>query len=476
MHLKNITLENFRCFDRLSVPLHPRLTVLVAENGGGKTSVLDGISLGLSPALRALSSANQRLPGPGIEDTDFRLLTTPAGKTEVRADYVQIILETTDKQKWDVWKGVMKGASPPVKYGQAALQRLTDILLSYKTDSPELLPIFAYYGARRGWIDIPQRIRQNKYKAVDYGYPTSALYGCLDALTDFKEMMKWFDTEEAGEIRRQRDSEDYEGSRVLDCVREAIPYVLGDSYYQPHFDGRHKFMIKSKKGPALLRVSQLSQGYQSMLALVMDFSRRLALGNSQFATYHASAASITNRAIEYARHWDEISADDAFIWLTRGPVLAPAIMLVDEIDLHLHPSWQQNVLHDLMAAFPHTQFIVTTHSPQVLTTVKRENIRILAQDEDGIWSADMPKEETKGVESSLAMNDVMGVNQIPPVPEAGWRNDYTALIESGKHDSPEGTELRDKLVALYGAQHPIILDFDRLIRFQAFKTKQAKRD
>ena len=88
----------------------------------------------------------------------------------------------------------------------------------------------------------------------------------------------------------------------------------------------------------------------------------------------------------------------------------------------------------------------------------------------------MPDEETKGVESSSAMNDVMGVNQLPPVPEAGWRNDYTALIENADHESPEGRELRNKLVALYSAHHPIILDFDRLIRFQAFKTKQAKRD
>jgi predicted ATP-binding protein involved in virulence len=152
-------------------------------------------------------------------------------------------------------------------------------------------------------------------------------------------------------------------------------------------------------------------------------------------------------------------------------------MLIDEIDLHLHPSWQQRVLPDLMRVFPGTQFIVTTHSPQVLTTVNRENIRILARNENGVWRAEKPREETKGVESSSAMNDVMGVNQIPCVPEAAWRNEYTALIEDGIHDSPEGTNLRDNLVALYGVQHPIILDFDRLIRFQAFKRKQAaKRD
>lgn len=104
--------------------------------------------------------------------------------------------------------------------------------------------------------------------------------------------------------------------------------------------------------------------------------------------------------------------------------------MIDEVDMHLHPEWQQLILGAMTEAFPLIQFMVTTHSPQVLSTVKRENIRILAQDADGLWSADMPDEETKGVESSTAMNDVMGVNQVPPVPEAGWRNDYTALIET----------------------------------------------
>ena len=66
MHLKSITLKNFRCFDELRLELHPRLTVLVADNGGGKTSVLDAIAVGLSPVLRRFSTADQRLSGFGI--------------------------------------------------------------------------------------------------------------------------------------------------------------------------------------------------------------------------------------------------------------------------------------------------------------------------------------------------------------------------------------------------------------------------
>jgi len=482
MHLKNITLENYRCFDRLSVPLHPRLTVLVAENGGGKTSVLDGIAAGLAPVVRSFSSANQRLGDeqsgglPEIQDTDFRQVASAkskGGEQSIASDFAKISLESTAETKWEILRHSVgekvTSESPEI---QAYASR---ILSSFKTDAPEFMPVFAYYGATRGTIEVPERLRDSK---VNYNYPTSSLAGALDPRTDFKEMLKWFDLEEAAELRAARDSSlprILTESRALATVRAALASLLGDAYVKPQFNDKHKFVVKTKTGPGELQVTQLSQGYQSMLALGMDFARRLALANPDFASNFVDKKKVRDQYAEHIAYfiaqWNPNDEEKPLL----GPSWAPAVMLVDEIDLHLHPSWQQRVLHDLMRAFPGTQFIVTTHSPQVLSTAKRENIRILAQDAYGLWSADMPDEETKGIESSTAMNDVMGVNPVPPVPEAEWRNDYIALIESGNHDSPEGKELRDKLVAHYKARHPIILDFDRLIRFQAFKTKQTKR-
>ena len=148
-------------------------------------------------------------------------------------------------------------------------------------------------------------------------------------------------------------------------------------------------------------------------------------------------------------------------------------MLVDEIDLHLHPSWQQRVLSDLMRTFPNTQFIVTTHSPQVLTTVKNESIRILTKDHEDKWMADAPAEQTRGVESADALYNAMGVDPVPPVKEAKQLYSYRALIENGEHGTEEGQSLREKLVQHFGADHPLIRDCDRLIRFQQFKRRQS---
>lgn len=445
MHLKEIILRDFRCFDSLTIDLHPRLTVLVAENGGGKTSVLDGIAAGLTPVLKSLSSANQRLSGPGIKDTDFRILPA-TGRIELKAPFTQIVLKTTSGWVWDVWRPSAQGAQPPDKIGQEDLNPLLEIPKSYATDAIKTLPVFAYYGAQRGLIEIPKRLRENRTKTINYNYPPSGLFGALDAQSDFKEMLKWFDAEETSEWREQKDSEYLVKSVPLDTVRNAITEVFGKTYYDPHFDSKHKFCVRSHGEPAKLQVSQLSQGYQSMLALVMDYARRLALANEHLAEGN-QAAPFWTEALSFYRQGLPFSPEDELDFISRGPVLAPAIMLIDEVDLHLHPTWQQRVLGDLMRAFPHTQFIVTTHSPQVLTTVRRDNIRVLGRDADGKWQAAMPAHSPLGQESADALARIMGTHPRPDLPLLEDVHAYEQLARAGLTPSPEAQAVLSRLTA-----------------------------
>lgn len=119
-------------------------------------------------------------------------------------------------------------------------------------------------------------------------------------------------------------------------------------------------------------------------------------------------------------------------------------MLVDEIDLHLHPSWQQRVLHDLIRAFPTTQFIVTTHSPQVLTTVNRENIRILQTTETGV-EAKKPDFSPLAHESGDALAKVMGTHREPPLPLQDDIRQYEQWVRAEQEQTPEAQALRTKL-------------------------------
>ena len=360
------------------------------------------------------------------------------------SDYTQISVETMEDLEWRVWRFSIKGKRRRPKPRQGNLTNYCyTVLDSLKSKDRKLLPIFAYYGARRGWIQ-----RRSSESKVDYTQPTSALVGALESLGDFTEMLKWFYLEENFELRKNkgRTPENSSESPALFAVRTAIERILEGHYTEPHFNSKNQFVVKEKDGPQELQISQLSQGYQGMFALAMDFARRLAIGNSHM-----------------------FSPEDQL----GGFGHAPAIMLVDEIDLHLHPSWQQRVLSDLMHTFPNTQFIVTTHSPQVLTTVKNESIRILAKDHEDKWMASTPAEQTRGVESADALHSAMGVDPVPPVEEAKQLDDYRALIENGEHETQQGQSLRKKLVQHFGADHPLIRDCDRLIRFQEFKRRQS---
>lgn len=485
MRLNKITLNNFRCFEHLELDLHPRLTVLVGKNGAGKTAILDAVSVGLSPALRYLSSVNQRLSSSRIKDSDVRIEPWGRRGDQERwgaCDFSQVIVETTSDLKWETWKASAKGKTPKTRIGESALaSAMASISESFKSEKPELLPIFSYYGAQRGYIEIPKRIRAS---TKNYDYPTAALIDALNAQSDFREMLKWFDLEESAELRSNKGCrpEEYEESPALSAVRVAIEQILGGDYSNPRFNRDHKFIVDAKQGPTPLQVSQLSQGYQSMLALAMDFARRMAIGNSHLHRFFdQSNNDVVDAFLESLRelnpHWFDKSEGLSLPSFSTPTLLAPGIMLIDEVDLHLHPAWQQRVLSDLLRAFPSTQFIVTTHSPQVLSTVPAECIRVLTTERDEESGQQRiviqpVTQQTLGVASSDVLAEVMGTDPVPDIAEARQLSRYMALIQQDLEDSDDAQQLLTVLNRHFGADHPQMLECQRLSRLQALKRRR----
>jgi predicted ATP-binding protein involved in virulence len=484
MHLKSITLHNFRCFDDLSLELHPRLTVLVAENGGGKTTILDAIAIALAPLLKAFSSAAQRIGGeddplPSFKDTDFRLVSPPKGKGSVSwipAREASVSITTTDGLSWTVERSSTDPsqghqddiAVPPSIAAFAASQ---DQLIR---DGKEwLLPVVAYYGANRGTFEIPERIRETK---VAYDFPTAAFVGALNPQTDFKEILKWFDATEAAELRAIRDTvhttdpESWpEEHPALGCVRGTLSILLGDKYSNPRLNERRKLVVDSNpdslpqsqdqgdlfpRSP-VLQVSQLSQGYQSMLALGMDFARRMATANPSFESVEQLPDGTFTCPPAIRSFIEKYPPSDKADTTVHQPCWAPAIMLIDEIDLHLHPSWQQRVLPDLMRAFPATQFIVTTHSPQVVSTVPSDCLVIIKEGKD----FEAP-EGTDGAEAQRVLENVFQVPRRPDTEMARALDQYMRLVDERKWDSPDALELRAKLDQWSKGQEPRLLEAD----------------
>lgn len=130
-----------------------------------------------------------------------------------------------------------------------------------------------------------------------------------------------------------------------------------------------------------MKVSQLGDGVRCMVGLVGDLACRCAMLN----------ISMGRDAVKSAR----------------------GVVLIDEIDLHLHPAWQQTIISDFQKAFPKLQLIVTTHSPQVLSTVHGENIRILDRDRNGAVFAGKPIGQSYGEPSGDVLHSIMMVDPQP---------------------------------------------------------------
>ena len=275
------------------------------------------------------------------------------------------------------------------------------------------LPIIANYDANRAVFDAPQRRRGFKTEFRRY----AALEGALSARTNFREFFKWFYAKENEELREQKARRNFDFRlKDLNAVRKAIErMVRGVS--DPRIElGPLRFVVSVDSGskPENLTLNQLSGGYRIMLALAADLAWRMAQGNPHL----------------------------------EDPLASEAIVLIDEIELHLHPSWQQRVLPDLARTFPNTQFVVSTHSPQVLTSVRPDRVVELRR-ENGNIVAEPASAPTYGAEAGDVLATVMGVKERPSGNEfVEYLGKYTRLVSRERGESEEAISLRRKLESL----------------------------
>jgi predicted ATP-binding protein involved in virulence len=123
----------------------------------------------------------------------------------------------------------------------------------------------------------------------------------------------------------------------------------------------------------------------------------------------------------------------------------PGVVLIDEVDMHLHPRWQQLVIQLLRTAFPDVQFIVSTHSPHVLTTVRKDSIRIIRGDENGNWTTAPPKHSPLGQESGDALAFVMGAHARPQLDLLNDVHAYEQLARAGQAQSEQAVGILRRL-------------------------------
>ena len=406
MKLKSVTIENYRAIENLVLPLNPQLTVLHGDNGQGKTSVLSAIAVGLVGAVDIL--------GPHLHKSniDFSEEDWREGAVSPR-----IVVESTDGiiRERQGEKAIDEQEEAQRIAPNDAYRRGLDEALATREREKDI-PIVAFYGTDRMLSDIPDWVlsqRGSRFRPSRL----DALEGALSARTDFESLLTWFYFKENEELRERRERRDFDYQlKDVSMIRRAISSMLPE-VSNPRIELNPLRFVVSQKSEEdraeTLSLNQLSGGYRIVLALAADLARRMAQGNP---------------------HMDD-------------PLQSEAIVLLDEIELHLHPAWQQRILSDLMRTFPNAQFIVSTHSPQVLTTVEPQRIVELYRDGDNIL-AGAPAGATYGAEAGDVLSVVMGVSERPENEFTKALTQYRHLVSEGQGETTEALKLRRKLEKL----------------------------
>lgn len=402
MIIKNIALKNYRCFEDIKVNFHDKLTVIVGDNGSGKTSILEAITVSLGTMLIGLDGQ----VGVSINKKDARLKAYSMGESEdVQSQYPVEITAIGDIDGQAIeWKRSLNGENGRTIVKDA--KDMTDIARGYQErmrdgDAALVLPIVAYYGTGRLW----DYHREKKADTFKNNTKTNGYIDSLDGTANIKLMMNWFKKKTI-----QRMQKKSEGLREF--VELLVVYRAMAKCYE-RITGRHgvafdynldtneiEFCYINEDGLQMsIPLSQMSDGYKSTISLIADIAYRMVVLNPQLGI-------------------DVIDKTDG-------------VILIDEVDLHLHPAWQHRILGDLQEIFPRVQFIVTTHAPAVISSAKSENLVILKNDE--VLDA---SSEIYGNDVNSILKDIMGVSERNPA-IADLFSRFYSLLNNGQYDDAE---------------------------------------
>lgn len=452
MEIKRVILNNVGPFKTLEIPLAPtqqnpsNVTVFVGNNGTGKTSVLQALATSLSwfiARLRTEKGNGNLIPEDAIlnaaasaaieiEICDFRGVSAYSHENEIGNDFKWTVAKTRQGRKAQ-YTSHLNDCTRLANYYRTAL---TD-------DDQTSLPLIAFYPVERVVLDIPLKIRtKHSFLQLD-GYDNSLSQG-----VDFRRFFEWFrereDTENESGISEEALSElrplfetnqdvwqrlnELNASakdRQLTAVRAAI------LHFMPHMKNlrvrrKPRLHMAIDKNGETLNVAQLSQGEKSLMALVGDIARRLAM---------------LNPALE-------------------NPLTGDGIILIDEVDLHLHPSWQRTLCDRLIETFPKCQFVLTTHSPLVISDCKDVLVYTLTHGE----LQELPSQY--GQDANTVLLDVMDT----PIRNQEIDTKLNDLLDAIQNSNlPQAQQLLRELTIELPANHLELVKANLLLRKQELR-------
>jgi predicted ATP-binding protein involved in virulence len=396
MRIEKLHIQNFRGFQDITLNFpKSNLAVFIGINGAGKSTILDCIAIMLAEFVTKLR--NREVADIELSENDIRLNSN---------SIINTITISIEDGKQISWRMVEDGSDEQKHNNYSSIENYIQSLQKKLESQPNLdLPVMVYYQTHRIVLKNPYIFGDKKVEPEKY-YQFHAYQKAFSSeINNFQEFFEWFQVQEDYENEiRLRQNASYRNPR-LEIIRNAITNFLNNFFHQNFSNLRvvrsisENFVINSVK-PSLtitknnqdFKIEQLSDGEKMLLMLITDLARRLAIANPN----------------------------------SNNALLSEGVVLIDEIDLHLHPQWQRNIIPSLTQTFPNCQFIVTTHSPQVLSEVRKENIFIL---EDYQIVEKTPY--TYGRDSNSILYELMNVKERPESVQNQIDN-CLKLIEDGQ--------------------------------------------
>ncbi len=464
--INSLELENFRLFKSLNIDFHPQLTVLTAPNGGGKTTILDATAMLIAPFVQHLGRtvlepriARNDLHNDGIgrevvvRDAQIWAKGNLGDEpTDLGLDPSGIARSAGENPGWG-WtaklgpKGRLRTTMPNTPFAgttyaalnSGALRDHFEGFVKGHRSAPPQLPVLAYYRTNRRFSATGPARPGRKRSVTPLLNRLECYEGWSAVQGQFKGFENWFwrqalASEGHAELLGRTQAPAKAAVAVVNAAVAAVAAQCGVRRLYWDTD-RWELFAERVAGPDL-PVRSLSDGAIAVLATVGDLAYRCVRLNPE--------------------------AGEAALKQANG------VVLIDEIDLHLHPAWQQTVIGSLRAAFPKIQFIVTTHSPQVLSTVPSECIRILGP--DGVHRA---PPGTQGAEASRMLQRVFGVPLRPADdPVSKLLAEYLRLVDDGKWETPEALKKRAELDVRFLGEEPALLEAD--LRIENMKWERGE--
>ena len=375
MRINKLEITNFRCFEHLEINLNQKCNVLVGINGAGKSSLLDALSIALGGYLAGFDNIKSN----SIAQVDAHYKMYAAGsRVERQAQFPVVVSASASIGEEPVnWQRELYGEGRRTTHGN--LKEVTERARGYqdrvrKGEADCILPLVAYYGTGRLWL---QKINRVKHKSSEVLSRQKGYVDCIAAESNDKQMMQWFEDMTYIQLQEGRELAELEAVKkaLRQCYMSASKAIKNARFSYDVKSHELEILIEREDSVEKFPVRMLSDGEKGVISLVADIAYRMALLNP----------NLLDRVLE-----------------------TPGVILIDEIDMHLHPAWQKKIIGDLISIFPNIQFVVTTHSPSVLVNVPREYVWILDS-----YHLYQPNAKTFGRTVEEILREIMGVNVRP---------------------------------------------------------------